>query len=145
MVVYVIIILHILHCLMMDFGCVDKIVKTTISFVPSVHLSVCTEQLSSHWKDFHDILYIWVFFKNLSRIFKFHYNLTRIMSISHEEKHTFVSYLAQFFLEWEIFQTKILEKIRTFNLCSVTPPQNHTVYEIRWKNMVQLDRSQMTI
>ena len=32
----------------------------------------------------------------------------------------FLSYLAQFFLEWEIFQTKVVEKIKTHILFSVT-------------------------
>ena len=32
----------------------------------------------------------------------------------------FWSYLAQFFLECEMFQTKIVEKIKTHILCSVT-------------------------
>ena len=32
----------------------------------------------------------------------------------------FWSYLAHFFLEWEIFQTKVVEKIKTHILCSVT-------------------------
>ena len=31
----------------------------------------------------------------------------------------FASYLAQFFLEWEMFQTKVVEKIKTRILCSV--------------------------
>jgi hypothetical protein len=30
------------------------------------------------------------------------------------------SYLAQFFLDWEIFQTKFVEKIKTLSLCSAT-------------------------
>jgi hypothetical protein len=30
------------------------------------------------------------------------------------------SYLAQFFLEWEMLQTKIVEEIKTHILCSVT-------------------------
>ena len=29
-------------------------------------------------------------------------------------------YLAQFFLEWETFQTKVIEKIKTHILCSIT-------------------------
>ena len=33
-----------------------------------------------------------------------------------------LSYIAQFFLEWEMFQTKFVEKIKTQILCSVTPP-----------------------
>ena len=32
----------------------------------------------------------------------------------------FWSYLAQFFLEWEMFQTEFIEKIKTHVLCSVT-------------------------
>ena len=32
----------------------------------------------------------------------------------------FLSYLAHFFLEWEMFQTKIVEKIKTHILCSAT-------------------------
>ena len=32
----------------------------------------------------------------------------------------FSSYLAQFFLEWEMFQTKVVQKIKTHILCSVT-------------------------
>ena len=32
----------------------------------------------------------------------------------------FLSYLAQFFSEWEMFQTKVVEKIKTHILCSVT-------------------------
>ena len=32
----------------------------------------------------------------------------------------FWSYLAQFFLDWEMFQTKVVEKIKAHILCSVT-------------------------
>jgi len=32
----------------------------------------------------------------------------------------FWSYLAHFFLEWEMFQTEVVEKIKTHILCSVT-------------------------
>ena len=31
----------------------------------------------------------------------------------------FLLYLAQFFLEWEIFQTNVVEEIKTHILCSV--------------------------
>jgi hypothetical protein len=38
-----------------------KLHKVTVRFVmaicPSVRLSVCMEQLCSHWMDFHEILY----------------------------------------------------------------------------------------
>jgi len=32
----------------------------------------------------------------------------------------FWSYLPQFFLEWEMFQTKVVEEIRKHGLCSIT-------------------------
>jgi hypothetical protein len=57
------------------------------------------------------------------------------------------SYLAQLFLEWELFQTKVVEKIKTHfmfnNTFSKSKTQNtfkkrffeNRVYEIMWKNM----------
>jgi hypothetical protein len=47
-------------------GAYVKLLKAAISFVTSVRLSVRMENLGSHWKDFHDN--IWVFFENLSKI-----------------------------------------------------------------------------
>jgi hypothetical protein len=39
-----------------------------------------------------------------------------------------------------------MEKIKTHILCPRTfPPENRAVYEIMWKNTVQLDSPQMTI
>jgi len=38
----------------------------------SVRPSVRMEQLGSHWKDFHEIWYLSIFFENLSRKFKLH-------------------------------------------------------------------------
>ena len=56
------------------------------------------------------------------------------------------SYLAQFFLEWETFQTKVVEKIKRHILCSVCPPpENRAVYETMCTNTVEPDESQMTV
>jgi hypothetical protein len=55
-------------------------------------------------------------------------------------------YLANFFLEWEMFQTKVVEKIKAHIFCSITPFfENRAVYEIMRKNTVELGRSQMAI
>ena len=55
-------------------------------------------------------------------------------------------YLAQLFLEREMFQTKVVDKIERHNLCSVTLfSENRSVYKIMRKNTVQPDRPQMTI
>jgi len=46
----------------------------------------------------------------------------------------FLSYLAQFFLEWEMFQTKAVQKIKThFEFSYFFSPENRAVYEIMWK------------
>jgi hypothetical protein len=44
-----------------------------------------------------------------------------------------------------MFQTKAVEKIKTHILCSVTFLEICVVYETMWKNIVQLERPQMTI
>ena len=66
---------------------------------------------------------------------------------SHEYQYTFWLHLAQFFLKWEMFQTKIVEKIKTHILCSVYffSPENRAVYVIMWKNNVDPDRTQVTV
>jgi hypothetical protein len=54
-------------------------------------------------------------------------------------------YLAQFFLEWEMFHTKVVEKIKTHILFSITFFRKSCLYEITWKNTAHLDRPQMAI
>ena len=51
----------------------------------------------------------------------------------------FWSYLAQFFLEWEMFQMKSVQKTKTRVLYSVTFFENRAIYAIMWKNVVELD------
>jgi len=46
----------------------------------------------------------------------------------------FLSYLAHFFLECEMFRTQVVEKIKTHVLCSVIFFfENRAVYEKTWK------------
>ena len=53
------------------------------------------------------------------------------------------SYLAQFFLEWEMFETKVVEKIKTHILRSIIfLLENRAVYKIMWKNIVKRVRPQ---
>jgi len=57
----------------------------------------------------------------------------------------FLSYLAEFFLEWEIFATNVVEKIETSILSPVTfEIKNHAIYETAWKSMVEPYRTQVT-
>jgi hypothetical protein len=55
-------------CWPLLFRCVHQIVKVTRSFVMSVCLSNCMEQLSSHWTDIHEICYLRIFRKSVKKI-----------------------------------------------------------------------------
>jgi hypothetical protein len=57
----------------------------------------------------------------------------------------FPSYFAKFFLEWEMFHTKFEEKIRIDFTVHNFLPVNRAVYETITKDMVETDRSQVTI
>ena len=102
------------------FGAFAKLRKTTIGFVMSLCLSVCLHGTVRLLMDgFSWKFYIWIFFENLSRKFKFHINRKRKRSTLHEELRTFIIYLTHFFLEWEIFHTKFVNKIKIHILWSV--------------------------
>jgi len=49
---------------------------------------------------------------------------------------------AQFFLEWKVFQTKAVEKIKTHIVRSTFFSENLAVYEKMWKNTVQSEGPQ---
>jgi hypothetical protein len=58
----------------------------------------------------------------------------------------FWSYLAYFFVEWEMYQTNVAKKTKTHVLCSITFfPRNRAVNEIMRKNILEPERPQMTI
>ena len=93
--------------------------KATISFVMSVRPFRPNGTTRLPLDGFSWNLIFWVFFENLSRKFKFHWNLTRITGSLHEDLCR-LWYLVKFFLEWEMFQTHVVEKIKThfmFNNC----------------------------
>ena len=53
-------------------------------------------------------------------------------------------YVAEFLLEWEIFQTKYCIEDQITHLCSIAVfPENRAVCEIMWKNIVEPDRLHM--
>jgi len=43
-----------------------------------------------------------------------------------------------------MFQTNVVEKIKTHLLCPITFFLNRAVYDIMWKNIVEPDRPQIT-
>jgi len=93
--------------------------KATTSFIMPVHPSVRMEQLGSQWTNFHDF-----FFYDSSKICRENWSLIKIWQekpiLCKKTDEHFWSYLAQFFLEWEMFQTKFVEKIGTNISFSVT-------------------------
>jgi hypothetical protein len=57
----------------------------------------------------------------------------------------FLLYLSEFFWEWDMFQTKVAEKINTKFIIIIIIKESHAVYETMCKNIVQLGRPHMTI
>ena len=104
------------------------------------------EQLGCHWTDLNKIWYLSFFLKICQEYLSFikiwqWYRVLYMKTNVH-----FWSYLARFFLEWEMFQSKVVEKIKTHILWSVTLFFfKLAVYEIMWQNIAEPGRSQMTI
>ena len=70
----------------------------------------------------------------------------RIMSTLHEDQCTFMIMSNSLLLKMKNVMDKIVEKIKTYILCSITfILNNHAIYEIRWKNIVEPYMSQVTI
>ena len=112
-------------------GAFTKWRKVAVSFVTSVCPSVLKSSVATRWVFMK--FDIWVFFENLSRKFNTYVHLWQC--------------LVEFFLEWEMFRTKVVEKIKTRVFCSVpfSPSENRALCDIKWKNVVKRDRLQMAI
>jgi len=55
-----------------------------------------------------------------------------------ETNITLWQYMTQFFLEWKLLQTKVVEKFKTRFISShFFPSENRAIYEIMWKNIVE--------
>ena len=77
------------------------------------------EQLGSHWTDFHEIWYLGIFFRSSVENFQ-----VPLKSDKNNRYFTWrpiyiFNHLAHFLLEWKMFQTKAVEKIKTHILCSI--------------------------
>jgi hypothetical protein len=98
--------------------------------------------------DFNETLYWIIFRKYVEKI------QVALKSDKNNEyftlRHLFVCDISLSLLRMKtkIFQTKVVEKIKTYILCSVTippPPENRAIREATWKNIVETDSPQMTI
>jgi hypothetical protein len=124
-------------------GAFAKLRKATIWFVMSFRPSA--------WKNSDTTGRIFmkfdisVFCERLSRKFKIQWSLTRVKAALHEDQRTFMSTSRSVLLKMRNVSDKVVEKIKTHSLCSITFFANRAVYEIMWKNMVEPDRPQITI
>ena len=97
-----------------------KLRKATTSFVMSARPSVCASVHPSEWNKsaltgwIFMKFDIWEFFESLSRKFKFHCYRARKNGTLHGDQRTF-------FIT-SMFQTKVVQKIKTHILGSVIPP-----------------------
>jgi len=104
-----------LHALL---GAFAKLQKTTVVFVMYFRV----EQLGSHWADFHEIWYLSSFRQCVEKIQVSWKSM--ITGTLHEDQYIctrvciyiyvyIFSYLAHFFLEWEMFQKDVVEEFKT--------------------------------
>jgi len=57
-----------------------------------------------------------------------------------------LSHLAQTFLQWEVFQTKVVQITKPHILCSILLFSKIVLfYDVMWKNTVDPDRPKVTI
>ena len=110
----------------------EKLRKVTISYVMSVCLFVRTEQLGSHWTDFYEILYFNIIRKSVEK--------SQISLKSDENIGYFIRRLMNIFiisrsicLRMRNISDKVVQKITTHILRSVTFFENRAISEIMWK------------
>ena len=96
------------------FGSFRKLWEATVSFVTSVSVSVSArmERLGSHRMDFHKIWHLSLSRKSVETI---QFSLKSYKNNGYFTWRQYAHlwyYLDEFFLEWEIFQVKVVEKTR---------------------------------
>ena len=92
----------------------------SVKFVMRVFPFIRKEQCGSHSKDFHEIWHLRIFRKFVEKIKVSLKSSKNNRYLTRRPIHIFLSYLVDFFLEWEIFQNNVVEKLKTHILCSVT-------------------------
>ena len=107
-------------------------------------LSVLTEQLGSHRMDLNKIRYLTI----LSKIYQENSNFIKISqeqrALCMKAYGQFCQYFAEFFLEPAMFQTKVLENIKTHFMFSIFFFRK-SCRLLMWKNTAESDWPLMTI
>jgi len=130
-------------------GACTKFRKATSSFnlsvCPSTRPPVRMVQLSSNWTEFRDNWYSSIFLKSVEKI---QVSLQSDKNNGYFTRRTIYIYYhisLSSSQNAKMFQTKIVEKIKTHILCSIKFFENRAIYEIMWKDTVEPGRSQMAI
>ena len=98
-----------------------KLRKATTNFIISVCVSVCPHGIVRLTLDGFSWKLIFECFSKICRRISGLIKIGQEYWLLYVKTNThFWSYLSQFFLEWEMFQTKHIDKIKTYILCSVT-------------------------
>jgi len=116
---------------------------------PSVRLSAWNNSAPTGWIFMK--FEIWVYFENMSRKLKFDRSRLYVKT-----NIRYWPYLAQFFLEWILFQTRLVEKITTHKLYSIyiyiyierereREREYRAVNEIMWKTILEPGRKNTKI
>ena len=115
-----------------------KATSSFVMFIQSVRLSSLNQS--------PPVGRIFMKFEYFSKIYEESARFIKIWQEYRTIHEHFGSHLSQF-LEWEMFQTKVVHKFKTHILCSITFffLQDRSVYEIMWINTAQPDRPQMAI
>jgi hypothetical protein len=122
-----------IHIVLLFLRHVRRIAKATVSLVVSVrpHGTTGLPLDGFSWN------FIFEYFSKICwEISSFIKKMTRITRTLQEDQYTFLSHLAEFFLEWKMSQTKVVDNIKTQILALVTLFfENRAVYELMWENM----------
>ena len=109
-------------------------------------LSVRKVELGSHWTDFHKISYLRVFGKSVVKV---HVSLKSSRNngyFTRSRMHIYDDISLNFSYNEKSFRKKnCRENQNTRFIFKKFFFENRAVYEIMWKNMLEPDRSQMTV
>jgi hypothetical protein len=109
-------------------------------------LSVLMEHLGSHWTDCHEIWYLSIFLKSVEKI-QVSLNSDKNSGYFTWSRIYIFDHISLIFLEWKMFRTKVVEKIKIHILCSVTFFSSRKSY-LLWDNVgntVKPERPLVTI
>jgi hypothetical protein len=88
--------------------------KATVGFVMYVRLCVRMEQLGCHLTDFHEI---WYLFRKYFWKVQVSLKSDKNNCVLYMKTNIHLWYFVHFFLEWEMFETKVIEKMENWLSC----------------------------